>query len=431
MTNYKPDIKEIGADYEMTWPDLKLKASVSHIHQNFRGILAEIDIHHDEWGILRGGVELTLGSQSSQKELVASIKRRTRDSPLEVDWDRIVEAIAIVTKRQYRNASIDRLNLVHHMVASKTTWCLFPFIQHDAINIIFGSPGSAKSYLALALGLSVMTGEKLASFVPNCRHNILYLDWEDTASVHGTRARRLIQGAGSDLSLKVDDIPYIRCYRGLSEITADLQRVIAEDNIELLVIDSAVYAASGDPNTDDTVRSLTSALRQLNCTSLIIAHDTKDSKGIRGSKMWEAMARNIFEVKLESVPGTAEISVGVFHRKSSHSAKHPSIGYSIRFDNEADTTTFIRDASALTASTEMAGELTTKERIDSVLEEAMTKTQIIEALKYMGLEVSPKTIENTLSRWGKKGDYVKITNGSGAPLWGKARHESFPTLFPS
>lgn len=427
MINYKPEIKEIGLDYLLTWPDLKVTASVSHIHQNFRGILAEIDISHEDWGILRGGVELTLGSQSSQKELVSSIKRRTKESPLDMDWDRIVEAIAIVTKRQYRHASIERLNLVDHMADTRgVRHCIYPFVVHDAINIIYGAPGSAKSYFALGLGLTVMTGERIVGFVPGCRHNILYLDWEDSPEEHGSRARRLLTGAG--LAVDVDDIPYVRCYRGLPEITADLQRVIVDGNIELLIVDSAVYAGGSNPNEDDTVRAITSSLRQLNCTSLVIGHDTKEAgRGIRGSKMWEAMARGVWQLKLHSEPGVAEISVAAYHRKANRTSLHKSVGYTIRFDNDADTTRFVRDDAALTASPSMTQELSAKERIDAVLTQAMTKASILEAIP----DIAPKTIENTLSRWGKKGVYVKFGTEKGAPLWGKASHESVPTLFPT
>ena len=416
MSEYKPEVKTLGQDFHLTWPDLKVEAHVSHMRQTYRGIVGELDITHEDWGILRGGVELTLGSQSSQKELVSSIKRRTKEAPPDIDWERLIEALGITIKKLYRTSSVERLNLVHHMVESRVQHCLYPIIVHDGINIIYGTPGSGKSYFALALGLSIMTGESVVGFKPTCRHNMLLLDWEDSPEEHGSRARRIITGSG--LALVVDDVPYIRAYKGLPDIAPELQRVIHDDNIELVIVDSAVYAGGANPNEDETVRAITASLRQLNVTSLVIGHDTKEQgRGVRGSKMWEAMSRNIWMLKVHAEPGEAEISAAIYHQKSNRSAKHKSVGYTIKFSDADDTTIFQRDDQALLASPTMASGATTVEKIDAVLTEAMTTKQILEDINLNGESVNAHTLENTLSA---KKQYVKITTGNGIPLWGKS-----------
>ena len=409
MNEYNPQITDTVTGYNFEWPDLNLKATVSHIHSSWRGLSAEIDLYHEDLGMLRGAVELTLGSQSGSRDLVSSIKRRVKDS-LDYDWDRIVEAICVSTKRRYRTANVEKLNLLHYMVDRQDRYCLYPYVMHGSINVLYGQPGSLKSYFALSLGISIQTGHDIVGFSPTCKHQMCYIDWEDGPDEHGVRARRIL--TGKNLAVEVDDLAYIRAHQGLPILIDDLQPAIA--GCDLVCIDSAVLAGGGDPNSDDTVRAVSNALRQLNATVILIGHDTKDgNRGMRGSKMWTAMCRNAFEVKVHSDPGQSELFAVMYHRKSNRGAKHKSVGYQIVFDDDADSTFFNRSDEALTVSPTLSAELSVKERIDSVLTEAMSTKDLIDAI---GSDVSAKTVSNTLTRYAKKGVYTKVGY---RPLWGK------------
>lgn len=371
-----PDEEHEGGIHRYVFTDLGLEARLERVHVNQRGMIGELRVSHKDHGHLHEA-DLVLMSSSSRETFHRALKSRAPE--LELPWPIIVETIAVLTKRNVRQEKAQIVNLMEKMATSKTTWCCYPYIVHGGINVLYGPPGVAKSTLAVALGICLITKDgRVLSLDPQCRHKGLYLDWEDEAETHAERMRRMLTPYPD---IELFDFAYMQCSSPLVDMVEELRQVIAEQQIEFLIADSAVYLGGDDPNKDETVRVVKGVFNEFpKVTKLLIAHDTKDKgRGIRGSLIWQAMARNVWELKAQSEPGQPELHIALYHRKGSKVAHAKSQGYRIEFDDEADETRFYRESAAQIP--ELAKTLTLREQITEALKhQARTVSDLAEEL---------------------------------------------------
>lgn len=369
------------------WEQYNLTITVDRIINSHRGLSAEVTFDHLHKGLLHAA-DMTLMSSSSRETYIRALKARVPDLPF--DWPMIVVAVAIMVKRAAGAGKIERINLMHHLATAQTKWCCYPYLVHNAINVIYGPPGVLKSYLATAIQIAILTGDqRILGIKPGCKHNALYLDWEDDQETHAERLRRLLTPYPN---IELIDFPYTKCFLPLSKLTYELVDFVRAARIELLILDSTIYLADGNPNDDETVRVVKEGLDQLPGTKLLLAHDTKEKgKGIRGSLIWKAMARNVWQIKAHSEAGQSELHIGLYHDKGNKSRKLPSQGFKVLFDDEGDTTMFQPEQPGRIP--ELAGEMSSREHIQQILTQPMNVDAITEVTG-----ISRATVYKTLER---------------------------------
>ncbi len=272
-----------------------------------------------------------------------------------------------------------------------------PVVLASQPTVWFGDGGSAKSYLALAAGLSIHAGsDLLGGLDPRQRLRVAYLDWESEAWDHCERMRRLISGP------ELPDIVYVPCHGlPLSRQVDRLQHVIREHDVGFIIIDSLALAADGAPEDSQAATSFFNALHRLGLGALCLAHVNRggDTERPFGSTFWHNGARMTWYVKAsENEDGS--LTVTMYNRKASGSAKSAPTAFRIDFRDSATTITLADARTEQTAS---------KKSLGWRMEEALRAG----ALTYEGLAERVNSEPDTVRRTGtRRPDRFVILNSS-------------------
>ena len=298
---------------------------------------------------------------------------------------------------------------------SYTVW---PMIEEFNPTIVFGMGGLGKSLLACYLGVRAALGP-YDEIDPRINYNdlfndglkvrktfrVLYLDWEANFEEVKDRWYSICDG----LSVKPPGMKYQRMYNSFTKNLTMIRERVFANNIDMIVVDSALPAAGGEAEKSQATENFFNALRSLKKSSLIIAHQAKPQEGREqtkpfGSIYWWNEGRSIWQIESDSEPGTKELELGLFHRKVNNGPKQDPLGYKIQFLSRKDTGTEFGKINISGISGE-----------DTVLVEKLSIPQrIVVALRFElhGLTtpgisektgLSQKQIEPALSRGKSKG----------------------------
>lgn len=255
---------------------------------------------------------------------------------------------------------------------------LTPLLEDKAINIFFGYGGLGKTTLALRMGLAVASGKDFLGYEVGQKGGVLFLDYEDRFKVFKARINAL---AAQGNHITEEDKRRVFYYpsRGipLYEMVKPLKRRILENDIRLIIIDSAGGACGGPPESAEVALRLCTALNKLDVGVLLIAHRTKDETAKKpfGSVFWENAARNCWLVEGEPDDDTPEKHLGLIHTKCNYSRKSRPIGIKMEYVGNAIKIY--------------------KEDNEAVFAHASTKEKILNALK--GNPLSVKELEDEIS----------------------------------
>lgn len=224
----------------------------------------------------------------------------------------------------------------------KPKWDAFPFVVSGMENIFFGDRGSLKSKFVFLLAL-IMTlpweDNPLGIFAPSKPMTILKLDYEATQDSDEYEWHRLLRGMDMEGAVR---LKYRPCTRPLADDVEAVANHIKAEKANALIIDSLGPAAGGDLNASDVALRFNAALRQLNLTSIVPAHTSKNPTGKRtvfGNIFYENMARNIWEVtKEEGEDNESSLQHIALHQTKSppFAPHHKDMAFEFDFDNDAE-----------------------------------------------------------------------------------------------
>lgn len=175
---------------------------------------------------------------------------------------------------------------------------LKPFVVSDGGTIMFARPKSGKSFMALAIAVSVDSGTNKLWEVDPC--NVLYVNLERSPKSMQRRLAQVNNALG---------IPQNRPLRFLhargwsfSDISDRIQREVDKYDIRFVVLDSISRSGMGDLNDNKTANKITDSLNAIIQGSvergyLAIAHTSWEEKHIYGSVMFEGAADVMVSVK--------------------------------------------------------------------------------------------------------------------------------------
>lgn len=265
----------------------------------------------------------------SRQELAKHLATRTPGIP--TDWSIVVEVACREVLRAYRaGAPAVLLRDVPPASAEDTGYALAPLALSGMPSCIFGDGGSAKSLLALAAGRAIHTGQPFAGMVPERPRRVGLLDWEMDAHAHRDRLARL----GGD---PIPDMVYVPCARPLAEDVDRLRRIIAQRQLEFLIVDSVALSCDGPPEAAEVANRWFGALRELALPVLAVAHVNRSGDTDRpfGSAFWSNGFRLTWYAKREAEPSADRLSVGLFAKKANLGALPPPLGFRIAFSPDA------------------------------------------------------------------------------------------------
>lgn len=161
---------------------------------------------------------------------------------------------------------------------------------------ILGKWKSAKSFLAIQMGMSVAAGEEFLGFKTTAS-NVLYINFEISEEMFQQRVQDSHRVLGYDLTrFKYVTINELCLDLGTEELNAMLEQCTQEGfKVEFLIIDPRWKAIKRDSNQDEVVRAfcvnLDYVIEKYKLTVMVIHHEgvaTASDKAGKGSTVFEA-----------------------------------------------------------------------------------------------------------------------------------------------
>ena len=227
------------------------------------------------------------------------------------------------------------VSYVTDMEYKPTEFLLFPFLQSKAPNMIFSQPEVGKSFLALKIGISLITGMDFLGFSCEGGKKVLFIDYEDQVDVFSTRLYMMCKGLGIDYKEIAASFPHFKPRGSIKDNVETIKKIVVNEKIDLVVIDSASRGSGGSPNDENLVLNLYDVLPVIPSTILLIHHEPKDTSGkdknsYYGSQFWRAGNRVAWRMELESEIDNTKIIKMTLNKKSNMQNQKP-VYYEQRF----------------------------------------------------------------------------------------------------
>ncbi len=293
--------------------------------------------------------DLNLSSARARQDRARYLATRSRAG--EIDWTGLLEEFAV------RVLGAERAGqpavLLRDLPRPKPDEALvvegFPLLARHPI-FVFGDGGTWKSSFALyCAGRLDQAGLRVGFF-----------DWELAGEDHRERAEMLF---GPELP----GIFYARCTRPLVFEAERLRRIVVEQRLQYVVLDSVAFACDGPPEAAEVAGRYFQAVRQLGpIGSLHVAHVNKsegaDQKPF-GSAFWHNGARATWFVKMAEATSSDVVSIALFNRKSNLGPMRPPVGFQISFGKDRTDVRRIEVADV----PDLAGIMSVRQRMVSAL----------------------------------------------------------------
>ena len=299
------------------------------------------------------------------------------------------------------------------LAVSPQRYLLDPFLPLNQPTLLFGKPGSTKSFMALLMVVLVQLpvpdnafGWKTGQKCTDC----LYLDNETSRDTVRRRLQELLRGMG----LPPIHIHYKRLIGALSAELESIQQTVMDKDIRLVVLDSAGKGCGGDITQAGPVNDFYTAVNQLGVTSLIIHHQPKDeitkNKSPFGSQYFEANARSVWHIE-RGEGSEDDFMVLMRHTKSNDSALHRPMGLKVQFGQTSEGKS-VRFGLADLRDSEFASKLPLRGRMIDILKSG--PLSVAEIAEQAG--ETQHTVRTVLNRC--KNDFLKVSG-----KWGLKAHE--------
>ena len=314
--------------YTLTYPDLGIVFDASRLRlERQRDLHGQLTVRTTMQGAktvdgVLSSSSLNFSSQQSRSRMATFLGARS--GAAELDWLSALEGLCWkVTQAFDAGTPVETLSEVP-LPPPDTAWNVAGFtLPQLEPSFLYGDGGTGKSYIALWI----------ATILCDRGINVLYCDWEFSASEHRVRLERL---CGPD-HLPGPALQYMRCVSPLVQEQQKIEQVVSEKNIGFCILDSVTFANDGAPESAEFCASYFRATRSLNIGTLHLAHTTKqtqdgqDSKPF-GSTFWHNGARATYLVKRAAAgPDNTLVEVSITNKKSNSGPLLQPVGLRLTF----------------------------------------------------------------------------------------------------
>lgn len=304
------------------------------------------------------------------------------------------------------------------------TWAIENLFAERDFVILSGIGGIGKSFIFMEIALSLASGTPLfGQFTPRRKYKILYLDHEMSSNITFTRFQRMIHGRG----MSMDTLGGSLLIRGDSQFNfskqktvLQLYRLIKEQNIDFVMLDSLSKSHSKDGNSEETATAIFEIVHTLRsetgCGFMVIHHWTKpgdptmpkaEGDRLRGTSAWRDNCDS--HIAIVAKKGVMKLK----HDKSRHAQEHPDILLKLEDDEDYMNETgdiFNGPLRVICAAEPIVGN-TVKDKILTTIKENPDITQTILLDK---LQIPLRTLQyhcSNLIKEGKITDNGKVKKG--------------------
>ena len=354
---------------------------------------------------------LVLYGPRSRSDYVSLMGKRTARWPFTTDWLFVLEVVVAEAMRWYEvGEPLEDLFAIEP--ADSVPYLFEPLVLDGEFSLMFGDGGTMKSYLGLAMCLSVATGVGVPGVgTPGRTGAALYLDYETNAQTHARRLAWIRAGLGTP---RVEGrLLYRQMKRPLHEDAHQIRRLVADHNVVLVIIDSVGIACGGDINgAADTLRTVAAINGLGPAAKFGIGHKNKAADFI-GSVYWRNGPRAMWEVNVEQGRrGTKRL--GYIQRKTNEDDTREPLALSAEFDPRGRLMFEALDARQVDV---VGDRLTDIERVARFIESARTASvrDIMD-----GLDMTDATVRMNTARLVKSGRIERAIRGRPGP--GQEQH---------
>lgn len=318
------------------WPELRLRAVAERYDDDGYAELSFF-LKNDAGEKLLHTTRVNLLATPTMHSLSKRLKENSDDIP----W---VDVLTYITGKTLEIARRGEpvLRVGKKPETMKVEFQLSPILERNQPTTIYGPGGYAKSYLAVYIASLVQFDHRgIAGWLPT-PGNVLYLDWESSSQDHARRAWAIKQGLGLNTE---ETFLYRFCHQPLTADFRNTQRLVTENDINLLIIDSQMAAAGYGPDPSQVSSQFYNALRSLRCTTLTLDHVSKaewgkmadaHSLGPYGSVVKFNRSRSQFEIKKSQTAGEGFLELALIHRKHNEGKLLKPVGIRIDFHSNPD-----------------------------------------------------------------------------------------------
>lgn len=332
----KPEFSHNAGIYICHWPDLKLVTRVERLNEGSRDTLSGlITVIQKSPGFdeLLEQNRINLDSAMARNQFAKALTERVNH----IDWVSVVKYACVLTSQEYRKGE-PILDLGGEPSKLDLQYRLYPIIEEGQPTTIFAPGGSGKSYVADYICVLLQYNypglkEKWMPSLGGC--NCLYLDWETSFDTHARRIWAIKRG------LDINDDSFIKyrfCSQPLAYDAAEIQKIILENDIKFLVVDSQMAACPDESATANT--QFYNALRSFRITTLTLDHVTKtadkNTKEAYGSVVKWNRARSVFGLWNHQETGQSSMELGLYHKKHNDGINLHPIGMRVEFDGSSE-----------------------------------------------------------------------------------------------
>ena len=388
-----PRIERTGQALSFHWPEYQLSVHLDRFRDTSSGSLyAEFQASTTAPGYHPHltQAQLNLTSMRTRTEFAKRLSTLYK----EAHWDEVMEQVCVLGLREYRQGE-PVLRLTDEAQADPPRARLDPLIYDGLPTVLFGPGGIGKSYLALFCALVVEHGGWHVGLC-GLPGPTLYLDYESELVDLVERAKQLRRG---HQDLTASEPLYRRCHVPVADDLPALQRIVAESEIKLLVVDSLAAACGAELEKAETAIRLFSALRSFRVATLLVAHVAKnaENKSIYGSVFFNNFARSVWEMRKVQEAGDNITRIGLYHRKCNLGPLHRPIGFKMHFEPGV-----CLEPLDLTEEPDLAEALPLKDRLQGALSQgAKTAKQLAEEVDANLPQVKARLSEGR-GRWSVK-----------------------------
>lgn len=325
----KPLITQTIGGYEFTWVEgINIKVTRLHVHNADGKVTGELIIYNGKT-TLYPQTQINFSADRTRNSLVKSLSERYE----KYEWQGIIDQLCYHIQEKVREGE-PIIELGTSEDIKPPQYLVYPFVIANQPNVLFGPPESGKTQFAMLLCVTMMlpwVNNPLNLGVPDKSYSPLWLDYEADKDTTHWNFKRIVKGADvGDLYL-----PYRRCRMPLADDIEQIANHVAKIKANCVIIDSLAKAAGGDLDKAESPTRLFSAIDQLRCTSIILAHTSKGGEGrksIYGSTFFEAYARSIWELKASRDGET--LHIGLWDNKANFRGKLEPMALSLNYDDE-------------------------------------------------------------------------------------------------
>jgi AAA domain-containing protein len=322
----EPEIRAFGDILIAVWPGSKIVCEFARFSEHRDTLNAELTVTN-EVGALHWS-RINLASATGRREVIRALEEIHPIDGWRGMLDRACQLIALYRRRGEPAVALEA------RPRTQDRWLIPLLVPVHETTVLYGTGGSAKSLLALAIAVSGILGHPISpAWTVAPLTKVLYLDWETDRRAHEERLHAL--------TMHVEAIPHgsllhRRMRRPLTEDIETIRYHVDKDGIGLVIVDSLALAAGPEPEgTDAAVRTL-EALNTVNSTRLVIAHISK--AGLEqgqprpfGSIFVENIPRSTILAQREEDGQADQVAVTFHHRKHNLSAQAPMSALTFRF----------------------------------------------------------------------------------------------------